>query len=250
VKTDSHDPAHRGEPLQPEDNVVRLPREYLGPREDLVQIGAPPADAAPPAPEDFWGEGSSDLQSALVGPPANEAAEAPTGGPPRWRKRPISWPARTPTVIATATAALILAVVVIAAIGGQLHGTPHPQVASLSDLPNGSNSSLSVMEGDARHPALNLARGRRAHDSGRRRAHAAHPRGSKGRRAATGKSTSPTLITSSSSSNTSATYGASSPVSPNSSQTVSSTPAQAASAQPAFGANGSLGPGRGSANTQ
>ena len=133
VKTDSHDPAHRGEPIQTEDNVVRLPREYLGPREDLVRIGAPdPAATAPPAPEDFWGEGSSDLQSALVGPPASKAAEAPTGGPPRWRHRPHSWPARTPTVIATATAALILAVVAISALGGQRPGPSHPRVASLS----------------------------------------------------------------------------------------------------------------------
>jgi hypothetical protein len=248
VKTDSHDPAHPGEPLQPEDNVVRLPREYLGPREDLVQIGAPPADAAPPAPEDFWGEGSSDLQSALVGPPANKAAEAPTGGPPRWRKRPISWPARTPTVIATAAAALILAVVVIAALGGQRPGPTHPRVASLSHPlaapADGSRSAPGVQTADARHLSLKPARGRRTYRPARRRSHTARPRPSR---------SGPTLVASSSGSNTSTTYSESSAVSSNSPQTVSTTPAQAASAQasqPAFGANGSLGPGRGAANTQ
>jgi hypothetical protein len=247
VKTDSQDPAEGRESTPTEDNVVRLPREWLGPREELVQIGVPDADAAPPAPEDFWGEGSSDLQSALLGPSADEESAEDTSGPFGRRDWLRSWPARTPAVIA---GALVLAVVVISAIGGQLHGTPHPQVASLSDLPNGSNSSLRVMEGDARHLALNPARGRRGHDSARRRAHASHPRVSKRRRAATSESTPPTLIASSPSSNTSATYGDSSSVSSNSSQTVSSTPAQAASAQPAFGANGSLGPGRGAANTQ
>jgi hypothetical protein len=250
VKTDSHDPPEGREDTQTEDNVVRLPREWLGPREDLVRIGVPDADAtAPSGAEDFWGEGSSDLQSALVGPPADEnrvdvgtAAETDTGDPDRARYGRRSWPARTPALITTATVALILAVVVIPALGGHRLGPPHPQIASLLDLPR-------VMESDARHLSLKPARGNRVH----RRSHAARPRASRSGRAPSRRSTSSTLIASSSNPHTSATYSEASSVSSNSSQIVSSTPAQAASvqpSQPAFGANGSLGPGHGAANTQ
>jgi hypothetical protein len=248
VKTDNHDPATGGEPTQTEDNVVRLPREWLGPREDLVQIGLQDATSgAPPAPEDFWGEGSSDLQSALVGPPASAEVPDPgggasTSGTPRRRDRLRSRPARTPAVIAAATAALILAVVVISALGGQRSGPPQPRVASISHRsgasPDGSLSTARVQTADARHLSLKPARARRPRSPARRRSHPAHPRPSK---------SGPTLVASSSGS---VTYSS---VSSNSPQTVSNTPAQAASAQPsqpAFGANGSLGPGRGAANTQ
>ena len=57
--------------------MVRLPRDWLGPREELVPFG-PRADAtaaeaagsaaAPPSANDFWGEQSAELQHALQGP--------------------------------------------------------------------------------------------------------------------------------------------------------------------------------------
>ncbi len=84
----------------PETNVVRLPRDWLGPREELVPFG-PRADAAavelagsspaagstsvPPSANDFWGEQSADLQHALQGPDpsgAGAGAAGPTSPPP------------------------------------------------------------------------------------------------------------------------------------------------------------------------
>lgn len=255
MKTDSQDPAEGREGTQTEDNVVRFPREWLGPREDLVQIGVPDAAAtAPPAPDDFWGDGSSDLQSALVGPTvkdddSGQADAAPAGSPPRPRDLGRSWPARTPALIAAATAVLILAVVVLSALGGRRSVPPHPQVASISrsrgTSANGSRPALGARMTDARHVSLKPARGRRVHGPARRRPHP-----TKTKRAASGTSATPTLIATSSSSNPSTAYSS---VTSTSSQTVSNTPAQAASvqpSQPAFGANGSLGPGRGAANTQ
>ena len=60
-----------------QDNVVQLPRDWLGPREDLVPFGprAREAEAAPEvadatafAAEDFWGENSESLHTAVRGP--------------------------------------------------------------------------------------------------------------------------------------------------------------------------------------
>ena len=62
--------------------MVRLPRDWLGPREELVPFGprsAPPeADETPPSPADFWGEQSAELQSAVRGP---AVCEDPDDGP-------------------------------------------------------------------------------------------------------------------------------------------------------------------------
>jgi hypothetical protein len=76
----------------PETNVVRLPRDWLGPREELVPFG-PRADAtaaevvgsagAPPSANDFWGEQSGELQRALQGPEpvgAQDEGAFPDGG--------------------------------------------------------------------------------------------------------------------------------------------------------------------------
>jgi hypothetical protein len=88
-------------------NVVRLPVDWLGPREDLVPFGVRASDlamdadvavATDPAPSraaDFWGEGSAALQDALEAPsiarheppgrgaPAVEAHSTQAGEPDR-----------------------------------------------------------------------------------------------------------------------------------------------------------------------
>ena len=60
------------------DNVVRLPTDWLGSRDELVPIGRPdrtddaePDVAMPPAAEDFWGEASAAVQDALQAPPGH-----------------------------------------------------------------------------------------------------------------------------------------------------------------------------------
>lgn len=73
---------------QSQANVVRLPRDWLGPREELVPFGprvvsldaeaAPAGDdgeAAPPSAEDFWGERAAAIHDALQ-PAANPAQPA------------------------------------------------------------------------------------------------------------------------------------------------------------------------------
>ena len=55
----------------PGDNVVRLPRDWLGPREELVPFGPRAfrgADEPPPSADDFWGERSAAIHGALEAP--------------------------------------------------------------------------------------------------------------------------------------------------------------------------------------
>jgi hypothetical protein len=57
---------------QSQANVVRLPRDWLGPRENLVPFGpravSLDAEAAPPSAEDFWGERAATIHDALQAP--------------------------------------------------------------------------------------------------------------------------------------------------------------------------------------
>ncbi len=79
------------EGAQPAEKVVRLPRDWLGPREDLVPFG-PRASApeTPPSAADFWGERSAAIHDAVQAP-ADDGVEVPAGGsedavtPPRGR---------------------------------------------------------------------------------------------------------------------------------------------------------------------
>lgn len=56
------------------DNVVRLPRDWIGPREELIPFGpaadrqAAEDDSAPPSAADFWGEESAAIQDAVQAP--------------------------------------------------------------------------------------------------------------------------------------------------------------------------------------
>lgn len=53
-------------------NVVRLPRDWLGPRDELVPFGprasSDDAEEPPPSAEDFWGERSAAIHDALQAP--------------------------------------------------------------------------------------------------------------------------------------------------------------------------------------
>jgi hypothetical protein len=88
VNTESDDTTKA---VRPGDNVVRLPRDWLGPREELVPLegttGAAASAGAPPRADDFWGEDSASLQDAWQAP--GETGPAVGFGPPvrqaRWR---------------------------------------------------------------------------------------------------------------------------------------------------------------------
>jgi hypothetical protein len=57
---------------QSQADVVRLPRDWLGPRENLVPFGpravSLDTEAAPPSAEDFWGERAAAIHDALQAP--------------------------------------------------------------------------------------------------------------------------------------------------------------------------------------
>lgn len=81
------------EPLQ-SGNVVRLPRDWLGPREELVPFG--PATDAPPEPpsaQSFWTADAASLHAALNAQPVPPAAPAPS--PPA----PVATPAEPSTAL-------------------------------------------------------------------------------------------------------------------------------------------------------
>ncbi len=125
-----------------DDNVVRLPRDWLGPRDELIPIGSSANGQSgrseaglPPTADDFWGEESSLLQSALEAPPrpalTDQARPVPAPvvdtphapGPPRRR------PSRRS---ALAAAALACGGLVAAATAGLLGGGAQRPVARAS----------------------------------------------------------------------------------------------------------------------
>jgi len=67
--------------------VVRLPRDWLGPREELVPFGprasSEDTEELPPSAEDFWGERSAAIHDALEAPA--DTASGPRGARPRRR---------------------------------------------------------------------------------------------------------------------------------------------------------------------
>jgi hypothetical protein len=64
-----------------DDNVVRLPRDWLGPREDLIPFGTTsergPSGGSVPTADDFWGESSAAVQDAVQRPPIQGHSRAP-----------------------------------------------------------------------------------------------------------------------------------------------------------------------------
>jgi hypothetical protein len=84
-------------------NVVQFPRDWLGPRDELVPIGRiayPESEerreeqkqgesAPPPGPDAFWGEDSAEIHDAMLGPETGERpGELPT--PRRESDKPIA----------------------------------------------------------------------------------------------------------------------------------------------------------------
>ena len=111
------------ETAQPASKVVRLPRDWLGPHEELIPFGRhsmPPAvedsglgtSGPPPNAEDFWGE-----RSAAVQVPASGAASDSGSAAPASRFGPGRRSLAAASVLAVAAAAV--AVVVLS--GGAVH---------------------------------------------------------------------------------------------------------------------------------
>ena len=126
--------------------VVRLPRDWLGPREELVPFGpratsqnaggaassdASPlradasqssADEPPPSAEDFWGERSAAIHNALQAP-ADDPAAVGTAGT---RRPPRSLRRLDRRMVAVAAGSLAVAAVVLLAFSSSFSGPSRP----------------------------------------------------------------------------------------------------------------------------
>lgn len=216
-----------------DDNVVRLPRDWLGPRDEFTPFGpsanGQSADSAPTA-DAFWGEDSSSLQSAV---------EAPLGAPTKFRvphAKPIAFLMAVLTALAT-----------VAVLGSTGHTTATPQRASSTSsddwyLAMGART-LRAHDATVRHVGAAAVGGPRAkrHTTVAARHAASHP---------THRSTVVIVqvhYVTAPAEPSSAGTSAASPTPPaeqvSQASSASSSPAAGSESQPAVGANGALGPG-------
>ena len=96
--------------------MVRLPRDWLGPREELVPFGprasSEDSEELPPSAEDFWGERSAAIHDALEAPA--DTAGRPVGAHTRrwFDRRP-----RAAALVGLAIALLVVIGIVSTALG-------------------------------------------------------------------------------------------------------------------------------------
>lgn len=207
------------------DNVVRLPRDWLGPRDELIPFG-PSADfkddsALPSSADDFWGEDSSALQTALEKPmPVAREGFGSRG--------------RAVAVLGGLVAAVLLA---LALVGGG-SGPRKSGHATLATRP-AHHTTIATYSALARTLRI-LEQPRSRHDQHPSK----HPGASRPTR--TGRSRKPKTTvervryaSSSSSSGSPASSPSPAAVAP----TETTSQASSSNTQPAIGANGALGPG-------
>jgi hypothetical protein len=135
VKTEGRQRGQSGDEALAESNVLQFPRDWIGPRDELVPFG-PAADSAtksgvrsdtgvepepplPPGADDFWGEGSAAVQDALQAPHAvAPPSELRHGARPeaRWRWRWHRPPGRSLTTVVGLVVGLGVASIACAAV--------------------------------------------------------------------------------------------------------------------------------------
>jgi hypothetical protein len=156
-----------------EENVIRLPRDWLGPPEELVPIGpAARARAAqrdlengmPPAADAFWSEDSAALHDAVQAPPGDsgERRDPPAGLVPPVAARLTPRRKRLPrlrsvrggtrvsrwwSLVAVPVAALVVAAVIGSTEGPASHpaasraSASHPAAARVTSTPQATSST-------------------------------------------------------------------------------------------------------------
>jgi hypothetical protein len=101
---------------RPRANVVRLPRDWLGPREELVPFGprasSEDAEEPPPSADDFWGERSAAIHDALEAPADSARVTAAARSLRRFDRRPRS------TVIGGLAIALLVVIGIVSTVSG------------------------------------------------------------------------------------------------------------------------------------
>lgn len=224
-------------------NVVRIPRDWYGPREELVPFG-PQVSEDPPEPLDansFWGEGASPVHDAVAPPdePTDDGAtELPAHVPDRFRLR---GGARTAALVASLAVGAVV-VGVLTSLGG----------ASRPQHPGQAIAAVTAGAGAAADEPRAVAN-RRATVSSKVVTRHRVKAGAEGRQVSVshGQATSgpvtPTQVVYHASYPTSSTSGYRSPASGSATQTpgagsTASTSSTSQSSPTAFGANGALGP--------
>ncbi len=186
METDGRQSRAGDRELSSDENVVRLPRDWLGPRDELVPIGPAsrararaaglldddPLDDLPPTAHDFWGEDSAALHDAIQGParadPAPADAEpvsvaaarrprfpSPRLGRPRlgsrWdlagvRELRLKWLALVLPIAVAVIAVAVIAVAVTAGTGSPSHRA-RVRAAEVRSLPVKAHSTRSASAG-------------------------------------------------------------------------------------------------------
>jgi hypothetical protein len=129
-----------------ESNVVQFPRDWLGPRSELVPFGTPEPDEQHPDGQpddklaDFWGEGTVSLHTPAI------STETP--GPGRFAFPPAR---RLAPAVLLATALLIGLGLIVALLGSQpTVGTTHAARTTSRARP----STLALTAARPQHPRL------------------------------------------------------------------------------------------------
>ena len=116
------------ETSQSTSKVVRLPRDWLGPHEELVPFGkramrldvehgVPEPSGSPPSAEDFWGERSAAIHDVVQAPGDGEVAESASG----IRSRPAFGPAHRRLAAASILAVAAATVIAVLTAGPGRH---------------------------------------------------------------------------------------------------------------------------------
>lgn len=188
------------------DNVVRLPRDWLGPRDELIPIGSraraaqaeddAQPDALPPTAASFWDEDSGSLQAPMQAPagmwqPAPAARRVQPASRPRRIPRPRFERTTDRAFISRrrATAAIaVLAVVVLAILAaiGSTEGGTHSASDKTASLPKKTTVNTSTGANNARlkakTPVVTQIRAQPpSHRPARARGHASRSRANKHR---------------------------------------------------------------------
>jgi hypothetical protein len=217
VETEGPTTEHGGEEPGTNNNVVPFPRDWLGPREELIPFGSNSGygaeqSAAAPGAEAFWGGDSGPLHAVL---PEPVAAGGAAGARVRMRAGRLA-------------VAGLAAAVLAAAVFGRLAGLPagsNPSVGS--GVAAAGFFDLALLRGAVGAPAIESPK------PAVHRSPAVHPHPTAHvRRSAAGSRTSGSGSTAAASSASSATTAAARPAT-SASQTVSSTGSSSSASEPA-----------------
>jgi hypothetical protein len=130
---------------RPRANVVRLPRDWLGPREELVPFGPSASsegtEELPPSAEDFWGERSAAIHDALEAPADISGAPVGVQARRRFDRKP------RPVALGVLAIAFLAALAVVSTVFGTDGGhrpTGGPRVAVAAVFAGGLSRLLQL----------------------------------------------------------------------------------------------------------